>query len=300
MSRAVFSGAGACEDLARFVNRALDDLAPGRIRYALRVDAAHRVSADLTVWRLGADRFELMSGRHMDIDEGLAACSLATEGVDLSADSAIFALQGPASLQALQGLTDLERLARLAYFAHGEFTLAGIPCRVGRLGYTGERGFELVTDRAGADALWECLAARATPAGFAAADRLRIEAGFILFANECRVAPSPTELALGRFYAHACPPPRMRLTGFTAGCDTTPTLWQPASHTLPPPGPGEITITSACPGPRASAAGLGFVPLDPPAQARDPAGRFENIRIRSLPMYDPDKARPRGPWTPRG
>src|SRR5262249_57245838 len=96
----------------------------------------------------------------------------------------ITALQGPHSLQALAGLTDTGVLARLGYFAFAPVRIADVPCLVGRLGYTGEPGFEILLPNTAAPQLWALLARRARPAGFAAADMLRIEAGFVLFANE--------------------------------------------------------------------------------------------------------------------
>src|SRR5262249_57514739 len=91
----------------------------------------------------------------------------------------------------------------LEYFGNGGRNMGGVACRVGRLGYTGERGFEIVLPRAAREVVWTALARHARPAGFAAADILRIEAGFLLFANELRFPVSAAELELGRFAAAA-------------------------------------------------------------------------------------------------
>jgi aminomethyltransferase len=300
MSRGRLSGEGAVEVLTRYQPRPIRNLSPGRICYALRLSAHGRVEADLTIWNLGGGCYEVMSGRSMDI---AALEALATTGVrieDLSESTRIFAIQGPRSLDAIADLTDADALAALDYFAHGEFEVARIPCRVGRLGYTGEKGFELVVDARHASRLWSLLAERIPPAGFAAADCLRIEAGFILFANECRTGPTPEELALGRLAADPGPAPRQQLVCFEASCRVTPVLWQPDRPTLPLPTPGTITITSACRSVvRETHLGLGFVVPDDVASGRgvhDPSGAFQNVTLVSLPAYDPEKQRPRGIW----
>src|SRR5207244_7694587 len=63
----------------------------------------------------------------------------------------------------------------------GERCGSAMSCRAS--GYTGERGFEIIPPRAARDLVWTALAQQARPAGFAAADILRIEAGFLLFAD---------------------------------------------------------------------------------------------------------------------
>ena len=128
-----------------------------------------------------------MSGRSEDIADLIRAAWPGCEVEDLSTRTSIIALQGPNSLQALAGLTDTGALGQLSYFAFVPVGIADVPCLVGRLGYTGEPGFEILLPRPAAPQLWALLARRARPAGFAAADMLRIEAGFVLFANEFRL-----------------------------------------------------------------------------------------------------------------
>jgi aminomethyltransferase len=47
-------------------------------------------------------------------------------------------------LKALNDLVDVERLSSLPYFGFAEFHINRLPCLIGRLGYTGERGFEII------------------------------------------------------------------------------------------------------------------------------------------------------------
>ena len=306
MSRIRIEGAAANGLIGTLTSRRMDDLAPGRIRYALRVAADGRVLGDVTIWRLGADSFEIFEATGDALDQLQAAGSTASVR-DLSPETAIFAVQGPASLRALSAASSVEQLRPLEYFAHVPVKIAGVACRIGRLGYTGERGFEIILPRAARDLIWTMLARHARPAGFAAADILRIEAGFLLFANELRFPVSAAELGLGRFAATPRAPgteraaerePRVRLLCFGASCATEPMLWQPRGDASFPPPPGGLLVTSACRSiVTGRVLGLGYASLAPrSAHLVDPASQFQEIREVSLPVYDPRKRRPRGEW----
>lgn len=296
MHRARVAGPLAGRLVQRLTPRPLADLAPGRIRYALHLDAAGHVEADLTIWRIDEESFEIFSGRPDEIALLRAASAAAVR--DLTGETAILAVQGPRSLACLAGLAPLEPLRALAYFSHAAIDIAGIACRVGRLGYTGERGFEIILPRAAKATLWAALARRARPAGFAAADMLRIEAGFILFANELRFPVTPAELGLARFAACRSPEPRLRLVGFRGRAEGDPTLFQASRDAAFPPAPGTILVTSACRSVSAGGVlGLGYVAAAAaPRRVIDPTGRFHEVVVVDMPFVDPDKRRPRGDW----
>jgi glycine cleavage system aminomethyltransferase T len=211
--------------------------------------------------------------------------------------TAILAVQGPRSLACLAALAPPEQLRGLAYFAQAAMTIAGVSCRVGRLGYTGERGFEIVAPRADKDALWTMLTECARPAGFAAADMLRIEAGFILFANELRFPVTPAELGLARFAAASKAAPCVRLVGFRAKTESDPTLFTPSAAATFPPALGTILVTSACRSLTADGViGLGYVATEATGDLVDSTGIFHEVTAVGLPFIDPGKRRPRGDW----
>ncbi|MEK7245858.1 MAG: hypothetical protein AAB223_07555 [Pseudomonadota bacterium] len=304
IARGRITGKGAAAAVERLQPRPVADMAPGAIRYALRLGAGGAVEADLTIWRHDEETFEVMSGRSEDIAALDARAGADVEVTDLSDSSAIIAVQGPRALDVLGPLGERARLAAIPYFGHAAIGLAGVPCHVGRLGYTGERGFEIVADKASAARLHAAIRARARPAGFAAADILRIEAGFILFVNECRLGADARALGLERFAPGAGGNSALRLVAFTAAPARVRSPWQPGADLAPPARPGEIAVTSAC----ASVAlgqtiGLGFVLAEdaaPGTPARDPSKRFADVRIEQKPLYDPAQRRPRGPWLDHG
>lgn len=300
MARGRVQGVGALSALAKLTPRRLGDLSRGRIRYALRLGTDGAVSADLTIWNLGDNRYEVMSGRRVDIIDLASFCAADSTFVDLSEDTAVFAVQGPRSLAAFAGLTDTTRLAQLTYFSHDIFPIAGVECRIGRLGYTGEKGFELILPRASAAELWRLLAGRVRPAGFAAADCLRIEAGFILFVNECRFGATAEELGLRKFAGVDSRKARVHLACFAAQTEENPVLWQPRRGATMPHTRGEISVTSACHSVHAGCTvGLGYVRADEAqigSHATDPTGYFRSIRLVGYPLYDPQKRKVREPW----
>ena len=304
MRRIVIRGAGAPALVQTLTPRPLIDLVPGRIRYALTLDREGNVRSDITVWRLDAETFEVFAGTSDAVADLLSAAGLAASVHDVSEDSAILAVQGPWSLHALAAIADTSIIKALPYFAHAETRIAGTACRIGRLGYTGERGFEIVLSQNSRGTLWAALAQHARPAGFAAADILRIEAGFPLFVNEFVFAALPSEVGLARFAATSvCGPTAsrmhpIRLACFQADADADPILWQPRKNADFPPGPGSLLVTSAC---RSIVGkqilGLGYVRAAHAApHLIDPTGEFCNIREVSRPFYDPYKRRPRGGW----
>jgi glycine cleavage system aminomethyltransferase T len=286
--------------IEQFQPRIVSDMSIGQIRYSVSNDGQGRVRSDLTLWRCGEDVFEIMSGRKEDISELRA---LADEGFavdDLSETTAILAVQGPNTLAQLARLMDVEPLRKLPYFAFTQAEICAIPCLVGRLGYSGEAGFEFLVEHSQKDRLWDLFSGLLAPAGFAAIDILRIEAGFFLFTNECRVAPSISELGLSALFKQGIASPEIRLVAFRADTrsDLDLILWRSSAAVDRRPVPGEIMVTSACLSPLfGGALGLGFVPsgLDCDGVI-DPTNQFLKVKLCSLPPYDPHKSRPRRAW----
>jgi glycine cleavage system aminomethyltransferase T len=292
-------GGAARRVVESFAGRPLADLPVGKICYALRVDESGFALADLTIWRTEAETFEVMSGRDEDITELLnyAANSVAVTKVG---DRATFAVQGPIALEALSRVGRVDALGALPYFGFTDAALDGIPCRIGRLGYTGEAGFEIICPKGPADRLWRALVGCAQPAGFIALDMLRIEAGFVLFSNEFRLPVTPDEAGLGRFYQDKpLRPPTLELVSFVADAGRLTWPWQPGAPLSRPSRPEEIAVTSACNSVVAGGIlGLGYVFAGrrPGALLHDPSGIFRNVRQTPLPYYDTAKRRPRLAW----
>lgn len=290
-------GEGARDVIEAFTGRPLDALGVGNIRYALRVDAEGHAVADLTVWRTGLDSYEVMSGRCEDIVDLQCRAGPGLCITDIGSKTATLALQGPGSLETLSRLGDVGAIEPLGYFSFSDAKLNGVECRIGRLGYTGEPGFEIIVAKRHVRDLWQAMAAHARPAGFIAIDMLRIEAGFVLFSNEFRLPVAPAEAGLGNF--HRSPPvaPQISLISFRADAVALNWPWQPPRQLKRPEAPGEIVVTSACDSAFAGAVlGLGYVLAGTQAGLHDPTGVFRNIRRTPMPFYDTAKRRARASW----
>jgi len=297
---ALLEGDRARSVIETFTGRSMIALRQNEILYALRAGATGEITADWTVWRTGPESFEVMSGRHEDVLDLLACAGPGIKVVDATAARAVFAVQGPGALDALRKLGDVHQIKPLRYFTFCRAHLAGIACTVGRLGYTGEAGFEIVIERRRASDLWQALSACVAPAGFAATDILRIEAGFVLFTNEFRLPVSTREAGLGKFGRPTDPQkPEITLVSFRAEADQLSWPWQPSRDLQRPVMPGTIVVTSACESIVAGGIlGLGYMlaGTTPATKLHDSAGTFRNIRLAPKPFYDTPKQRPRALW----
>jgi Glycine cleavage system T protein (aminomethyltransferase) len=107
---------------------------------------------------------------------------------DKTSDYALIAIQGPHASRILQSLTDTG-LDQVRYYTGQPAVVAGREVLLARTGYTGEDGFELFTSPADAEPVWMALSGAGeadglVPAGLAARDTLRLEAGMPLYGNE--------------------------------------------------------------------------------------------------------------------
>ncbi|NDA15281.1 MAG: hypothetical protein EBZ14_08530 [Gammaproteobacteria bacterium] len=169
MFSARISGPDAAFAIERYLGRPVSDMALNTIRYGVHSDARGMVISDLTVWRVSADTFDLMSGARSDISffEGLTSNRLRVE--ETSDQSRVYAIQGPQCLSLLDRSQVPADVEALNYFQFTDTKMFGVPVRCGRLGYTGERGFELIVAQQFAEELWRSLRERMPSATFATA-----------------------------------------------------------------------------------------------------------------------------------
>ncbi|RZT19117.1 aminomethyltransferase [Mycobacterium sp. BK558] len=188
-------------------------VAVGRAKYSLLCDAEGAVLDDLVVYRLGENDFMVVANAS-NADTVFREISSRADGfaADVfndSDDTALLALQGPKAVDILAPLLDdagRDALSRLKYYASMPARVADLDVLLARTGYTGEDGFELYVDNDSAPALWRALlapteAAGGGPAGLAARDTLRLEAGMALYGHELSTTTNPYEAGLGRTVA---------------------------------------------------------------------------------------------------
>lgn len=195
-------------DAAAFLDGALisnfSNLKVGKAKYSMMVNAEGGILDDLITYRLGEEDF-LVVPNAANTDKVWAAFQERTEGFDVkldnqSKDTALVAIQGPASVEILQPLLD-EDPDSLSYYSASPMSLQGTDVLVARTGYTGEDGFELYMPNADAQVVWNYLVEKATPAGLAARDSLRLEASMPLYGHELSEDVTPVEAGMTRAFA---------------------------------------------------------------------------------------------------
>jgi aminomethyltransferase len=121
--------------------------------------------------------------------------------LDRSQDYAQLAIQGPASEQVLQKLTDFD-LLKLRFYWFGQGMVGSAPAIISRTGYTGEDGFEVYLAPENAEQCWRDLFEAGKdvdirPAGLAARNTLRLEMRYPLYGNDIDESRTPYEAGLG-------------------------------------------------------------------------------------------------------
>lgn len=179
----------------------------GCARYTMACNDEGGVLDDLIVYRLSDEEFLVVANaantdvvmHHLDaVSAGLEAAV-----TNNSRKRALFSLQGPAATRMIaQRAEELASLPSRYRLAHAHIEGRGV--LLTRTGYTGEDGFEIGLDAADAEIVWSRLLEgdgeeQALPAGLAARDSLRLEAGLPLYGHELTLARSPLEAGLERF-----------------------------------------------------------------------------------------------------
>ncbi|MCW2288392.1 aminomethyltransferase [Leucobacter luti] len=200
-------------DAGAFLNTALVGnlavIAIGRAKYSLICDTDGGIIDDLITYRLGDEEY-LVVPNAGNATAVAAACAERAAGFDVtvrdeSADTSLIAVQGPAAVAILHALLPEAQRAlvtEMKYYSAAPVTVAGLDVLLARTGYTGEDGFELYLPNAQAAELWRALRAAGEPfglipAGLAARDSLRLEAGMPLYGNELGRDITPFEAGLG-------------------------------------------------------------------------------------------------------
>ncbi|RLK49063.1 glycine cleavage system aminomethyltransferase GcvT [Microbacterium telephonicum] len=189
----------------------LSALPVGKAKYSLVLAETGGIVDDVIVYRLRDDEYLVISnaGNRAAVAEALAvrATAFDVDVVDVTDDYALIAVQGPVA-EAI--LADLDAISAVSvpwgeqrYYAWADATFDGHPLLLARTGYTGEDGFELLVPVAAASALWDALLTAGksrglVPAGLAARDTLRLEAGMPLYGHELSLDTAPAQAGLGR------------------------------------------------------------------------------------------------------
>ena len=314
MGEIAVTGPGAAAALDYALVGHMSAVAPGRAKYTMICAPDGGVLDDLIVYRLADAEYLVVANAANTATVAAALRDRASghdaEVRDQTAGYALIAIQGPHAARILAPLTDIS-LDDVKYYSGHRGTVAGQPVLLARTGYTGEDGFELFTGADGAEALWAALAAAGAgdglvPAGLAARDTLRLEAGMPLYGNELSAELTPFDAGLGRVVAFGKPgdfvgraalaersqaAPRQVLAGLIADSRRVPRHGYPVTWD----GVSCGTVTSGAPSPTlAVPIAMAYLDAEAAGRARDDTesrlaidirGRHEPARITDLPFY---------------
>jgi heterotetrameric sarcosine oxidase gamma subunit len=297
------------------------DVAPGRLVYTPMLTRRGTFASDLTVVRTGEREFSVVTGTAQRVADLAWLRRLVAPGEDvvledLSDETSVLALMGPAAREILAPLCDADlSLAAFPFATAQALTVAGVPCRALRITYVGELGWELHVPAERAGKLYDALHAAdgLVDAGYYAINSLRLEKGYRQWGADITLDDTPLEAGLGftvawdtPFHgraalerARAAGPPARRLVSLVLE-DPEPVLW----------GAERIFRDGDCVGSTTSGAyghtlgravGLGYVSLggEPVTGDALTAGEFSvdiagdrvPARLSLRPPFDPHRAR---------
>ncbi|MBY8885557.1 FAD-dependent oxidoreductase [Streptomyces sp. PTM05] len=204
LKRIEVTGRGAVGYLERLTTGVMDK-SVGSVTYTLMLDEDAGIRGDITVARLGPDRFQVGAGGNLDLDwlRGHLPDDGSVVLRDVTAGTCCVGLWGPRALQVLAPLADRDFSdTALRYFRTQPAYVGPVPVTAMRLSYVGELGWELYTTADLGLRLWDTLYEAVVAHGGIAAGRgafnsLRLEKGYRAFGTDMTFEHDPYEAGLG-------------------------------------------------------------------------------------------------------
>jgi aminomethyltransferase len=199
MGEVEVEGPGALAFLQLVLSNDVGKVEIGGAQYSCLCDESGGVLDDLFVYRLGGDRFLIVTNA-ANHEADLAWLGRWSRGYDVAvrdvADRyAMLAVQGPHARAVLEGALGIELPPRMRV-SHAR--VGRRPALICGTGYTGEDGVEMLLDPEVAAPIWaELLDAGVVPCGLGARDTLRLEVCYPLHGNELSPERNPIEAGLG-------------------------------------------------------------------------------------------------------
>lgn len=196
MGQVEIRGNYAAKALETLVPSTIDGLKEGKARYTVLTNKDGGIMDDLIVSNAGDHLYLVVNAAMREQDIGHMRAAFSDVDVVELMDQALVAVQGPKAEDAVAAFVPAAR--DLGFMETVLCDWAGISCRVSRLGYTGEDGFEISLPDSSAREVVAALLDHPDvgPAGLGARDTLRLEAGLCLYGNDINATTSPVEANL--------------------------------------------------------------------------------------------------------
>ena len=204
LGKLVVSGPDVVELLERLYPCHVADIKPGRSRYALLLNERGHVMDDGMILRDSETRFVLSftsggaANAEMWVRDWIDVWGLRVHVLDRTMSLAAINVTGPlaATLLRRAGLADPPR-----FLGHVRADVAGVPCHVMRLSFTGEAAFELHHPVDRSVELWRALLDLGAdlgirPHGLQALFGLRLEKGHVIVGMDTELDTTPRRLGM--------------------------------------------------------------------------------------------------------
>ncbi|MBF0103862.1 MAG: glycine cleavage system aminomethyltransferase GcvT [Deltaproteobacteria bacterium] len=204
MGEFLISGNQARPFLNRVTTNNVDLLVPQKCQYTMLCYPNGTVVDDLILSQLAENKYIAVvnaSNVKKDFDWLVSNNKEGADLTNISDQKSLIAIQGPRSQELLNQSLGHD-FSGVGYYHLTEIKFKGIPLTVFRTGYTGEDGFEVMSDNQHASAIWRLLLENGAryqvlPIGLGARDTLRLEAAYSLYGHEISDAINPIEAKLG-------------------------------------------------------------------------------------------------------
>ncbi|PKQ68944.1 glycine cleavage system aminomethyltransferase GcvT [Raineya orbicola] len=205
MGEFLLKGSKALDLIQRVCTNDASKLTDGKAQYSCMTNEKGGIVDDLLVYRLSETEYMLVVNASNIEKDWNWIQKHNTEGVEMqniSAETCLFAVQGPNATKVLQKLTTTD-LSQIPYYSFVKGSIGGIEgVIISATGYTGAGGFELYVHKDFAETLWKAIFEAGKeyniqPIGLGARDTLRLEMGYCLYGNDIDDTTSPLEAGLG-------------------------------------------------------------------------------------------------------
>jgi 4-methylaminobutanoate oxidase (formaldehyde-forming) len=202
------TGPGALRLLERLCGNRIDRPV-GSVVYTQLIDSRGGIVGDVTVTRLGDERFRVVTGAgSLAGDLGWIRMHIEASGPtvdvrDETDDLAVIGLWGPYARDTLGAVTDDDvSNGRFPYLTAREIRVSGVSLLAQRITYVGELGWELFAPPSSAMQVWDGLlrageAFGIGPGGYRVLDSLRMEKGYRYFGADLTQLEDPFQAGLG-------------------------------------------------------------------------------------------------------
>jgi glycine cleavage system aminomethyltransferase T len=204
LGKVIVSGPDVVEALERIYPCHVADIKPGRSRYALLLNERGHVMDDGMILRDAETRFTLTftsggaANAEMWLRDWIDTWGLRVHVMDRTMSLAAINVTGPLAAQLLGrlGLAETPR-----FLSHVRADIAGVPCHVMRLSFTGEAAFELHHPVDRSVELWRALLGSGQdlgirPHGLQALFGLRLEKGHVIVGMDTELDTTPRRLGM--------------------------------------------------------------------------------------------------------